>query len=153
MKEFAVRTFALSVSVALLLSACGQPEPETSAPATVEVSDAFCRPTQAGRDVTGCYVTLIASGDDRLVSVASPMAAEAQIHEMKMADGMMRMGELPGGLALPAGEAVALRPGGTHLMVLGLSGPLAPGDQLPITLTFQTAPPRDLNVVVSDPAE
>jgi copper(I)-binding protein len=132
------------------LAACGQPAVE--APAVVEVTDAVCRPTQAGRPVTGCYMTLTASRNDRLVSVAFSGAERGEIHEMSMADGMMRMAELPDGLPLPAGEAVQLRPGGEHIMLLGLDQPLAEGERLALTLTFEQAAPQTVEASVAQPA-
>lgn len=132
-----MKTFAPALLLACLaLVSCGGSSP-AEGPALVEAREAMCRPTPRGRDVTACYVTLTASQNDRLVSVATPLAAEAQIHEMKTEGGIMRMAELPDGLALPAGEAVSLRPGAEHIMVLGLKQPLAEGDQLLLTLTFE----------------
>lgn len=131
------------------LAACA---PKPAAPATVQVADAVCRPAAPGRDVTGCYVTLTASAADRLVSVSSPTARAVQIHEMKSADGMMQMSELPNGLPLPAGEAVALAPGGEHLMYLGATVPLTAGGTLPLTLTFEHAPAQTVSFRIGQPA-
>ena len=141
----------LLIPAALLaLTACNQtPVPE--APAVVTTTDALCRPTPNGRPMTGCYLTLTASRDDRLIAVSSPIAGEGQIHEMKVADGMMSMAELEDGLALPAGEAVALRPGGNHIMLLALKQPLAEGEQVSLTLTFEHAPPMGIRALVGQP--
>lgn len=134
----------------LMLAACDRgPAPE--ALAVVATSDALCRPTPNGRDATGCYLTLTASRDDRLVSVSSPLAGEGQIHEMKVADGMMSMAELKDGLPLPAGESVSLRPGGNHIMLIGLKQPLVAGDQVSLTLTFEHAPTMGIRAVVGQP--
>lgn len=138
------------LGLALAVSACGQPAAE--APAVVEVTDAFCRPTQAGRAVTGCYMTLTASRNDRLVSAAFAGAERVEIHEMTTTDGMMRMAELPDGLPLPAGEAVQLKPGSNHIMLLGLTQPLAEGERLSMSLTFEQAVPYEVNVVIAQPA-
>ena len=135
----------------LTLAACSQaPVPET--PAVVTTTDAVCRPTPNGRPMTGCYLTLTASRDDRLVAVSSPVAGEGQIHEMKVANGMMSMAELEDGLALPAGEAVALRPGGNHIMLIGLKQPLVAGEQVSLTLTFEHAPAMGIRARVGQPA-
>ena len=134
----------------LILAGCSQPaEPE--APATVQIADATCRPTLNGRDVTGCYVTLTASRDDRLVSIGAPLAGMAQVHEMKIEDGMMKMAELKDGLPLPAGEAVQLKPGGNHMMLMGLKQPLIAGEQVSITLTFEHAQPMGIRALVAQP--
>ena len=138
-------------TLVLALAGCGQP-PEPDAPATVSVTDATCRPTPNGLDVTGCYVTLTASEDDRLVSISAPQAGMAQVHEMKVEDNVMKMAELKDGLALPAGEAVSLSPGGNHLMLMGLKQPLVAGDQVSITLNFEHAQPVGIRALVAQPA-
>ena len=134
----------------LAVSACSQP-PSAVGPARMQVSEVLCRPTPKGRDVTACYVTLTASQNDRLVSVSTPVAAEGQIHEMKVEGGMMRMAELPEGLPLPAGEAVSLRPGAEHIMLIGLTQPMAEGDQIPLTLTFEKAATLGARAAVRTP--
>ncbi|MES2833790.1 MAG: copper chaperone PCu(A)C [Pseudomonadota bacterium] len=133
------------------LAAC-QPAAPQSDLAQVEVTDAVCRPTPNGRDVTGCYLTLTASTNDRLVSVATPAAATAQVHEMKTEGGMMMMAELKDGLPLPAGEAVSLKPGGNHIMLMGVTAPLKAGDAVSLTLTFEHAAPLGVHAVVGQPA-
>ncbi|HYD29012.1 copper chaperone PCu(A)C [Brevundimonas sp.] len=118
----------------------------------VEISGALCRPTPVGRRTTGCYLTLTASTDDRLLTVASPVAGRAQIHESRMESNMMMMRELEGGLPLPAGQAVELKPGGNHIMLLGVAEPLKAGDTVPLTLTFASAAPVEVTAAVGQPA-
>lgn len=140
----------LSVSV---LAACGQPASTGKAGAgPVAVADAVCRPTPRGRQVTGCYLTLTAPQADTLVSVASPVSALAQIHEMRMESNMMMMRELEAGLPLPAGQAVSLAPGGNHIMLMGVTEPLTTGQTVQLTLTFASAPPVEVNATVGQPA-
>lgn len=141
----------LLIPVALLALAGCSPAADPDALASVAVVDATCRPTLNGRDVTGCYVTLTASRDDRLVSVAAPLAATAQVHEMKIEDGMMKMAELKDGLALPAGEAVSLQPGGDHIMLMGLTQPLTAGQEVPLAFTFEHAQPVQVRARVAQP--
>ena len=138
---------------ALTLAACGQsgPSDKTGAAGPVAVSDALCRPTPKGRQVTGCYLTLTAPVADTLVSVASPVAALAQVHEMRMESNMMMMRELEAGLPLPAGQAVSLAPGGNHIMLMGVTEPLRAGDTVPLTLTFATAAPVEITATVGQP--
>lgn len=141
---------SLSVCV---LAACGQPASTGKAGAgPVVVADAVCRPTPKGRQVTGCYLTLTAPQADTLVSVASPVAALAQVHEMRMESNMMMMRELEAGLPLPAGQAVALAPGGNHIMLMGVTEPLATGQTVQLTLTFANAAPVDVTAAVGQPA-
>ena len=137
----------------LALAACGQPassgKADTAGP--VGVTGAICRPTPTGRQVTACYLTLTAPAADTLVSVASPASALAQIHEMRMESNMMMMRELEEGLALPAGQAVALAPGGNHIMLMGVTEPLKTGDSVPLTLTFARAAPVEVTATVGQP--
>ena len=88
---------------ALSLGACSQ---TADTPASVAVTDAWCRPTPPAAPVAGCYLTLTASGADRLVSVESPAAERTEIHSMSMENGVMHMAKLEDGLDLPAGTAV-----------------------------------------------
>ena len=148
-------TLILSALAALSLSACGQPAEkaaETSAaPGTVTVADAWCRPTPNGAKVGGCYVTLTAGSDDRLLSVSTALAESAQIHEMKMENGVMSMSELKNGLPLPAGQKVELKPGSTHIMLMGLRDPLVDGGVASFTLTFEKAPAIGIHAAVKQP--
>jgi copper(I)-binding protein len=90
-------------------------------------------PAQKG---TGAFLTITSSVDARLVGVASPAAKIAEIHATEVKDGVMQM-EAIDALALPAGKPVAFRPGGHHVMLLGLVKPLKAGEKVPITLTVE----------------
>lgn len=118
-------------------------------PAAVHAERSWARATAPGQSVGGAYVTLTSPSDDRVVSATSPVAAKAELHEMSMDGGVMRMRELPNGLALPAHQAVALAPGGIHLMLVGLKQPLAVGQTIAVQLRFLHGPPLDLNVQVA----
>ncbi|MCC7327992.1 MAG: copper chaperone PCu(A)C [Burkholderiales bacterium] len=101
----------------------------------VTVADAWIRGTVPGQMATGAFMQLTSSTDTALVGVASPAAKVAEIHEMAMAGGVMKMRAIDK-LALPAGKAVELQPGGYHLMLMQLVQPLKAGDSVPLTLTF-----------------
>ena len=135
----------------LTLAACGGGDSVPEGPAVVQAEDAWCRPTPNGVLVGGCYVTLVSSRDDRLVSVASPLSQVVEIHEMRMDGDMMRMGQLENGLPLPAGETVQMRPGAEHLMLMALSAPLAEGETVPLTLTFEDAAEVTVEAQVRQP--
>lgn len=135
------------------LSACGQPAdaPETAKTASVAVTDAWCRASPNGAKAGGCYAALLASTDDRLTGGSTPRAAELQVHEMSTAGGVMRMGQMKDGLPLPAGETVSLAPGGAHIMLIGLTGPLVAGETVPLTLRFAAAPEVTVQAQVRAP--
>jgi copper(I)-binding protein len=107
----------------------------------IEVSGAFSRATLPGAPVAGGFLTLNNKGatDDLLVSASAPIAAETQLHEMAMEGDVMKMRQLAGGIPVPAGESVMLKPGGLHIMFMGLNTSLAEGDVVPVTLTFEQA--------------
>ncbi len=134
------------------LAACERPASDLAEMSIVRATDAVCRPTPQGRQVTGCYLTLTASRNDTLTAVDSPAGALAQIHASNMENNMMVMYELEGGLPLPAGEAVGLAPGGTHIMLLGVREPLVTGDTVPLNLTFANARPVEIAATVGQPA-
>lgn len=107
--------------------------------AQTTATDPWVRGTVAQQKATGLFVTLTSAQGGRLVSARSPVAAMVEIHEMKMEGDLMRMRALDAGLPLPAGQAVQLRPGGYHIMLMGLKQPLNAGDTVPVTLVIEGA--------------
>lgn len=105
----------------------------------VDVQNAWARATVKGQMATGAFMTLTAKDDTKLVGVASPVAGVGQVHEMKMDAGVMKMAEVKGGLDLPAGKAVELKPGGFHVMLMDLKEPLVKDSSVPVTLMFKDA--------------
>ena len=107
--------------------------------APVEVQDAWVRAAVPGQSGTGAFMKLTAHAGLRLVGVTTPVAAVAEVHEMKMEGDTMRMRELAGGLELPAGKTVELKPGGYHVMLMDLKGAMTKGATVPMTLKFEDA--------------
>lgn len=105
------------------------------------IAHPWSRQTAPGQTVGGGFfvVTNSAAKDDKLVSVTSPVATEVQLHTMSMDGGVMRMRQVTSGLAVPAHGKLELKPGGFHVMFLGLKAPFALGAKVPATLTFQRA--------------
>jgi len=124
----------LMVAAALLLTSVVAAAGDGGA---VAVSQAWARATVPGQMATGAFMTLTASASTQLVGVASPVAGVAQLHVMKMDNGVMKMAPLQGGLELPAGKAVALRSGGYHIMLMDLKAPLKKGSTVSLTLIFK----------------
>ncbi len=121
------------------------------ASAQVQVSDAWVRATVAGQTSSGAFMTVTADSDSKLLSVKSPVAKDVQIHEMSMKDDVMRMGPVDS-VALPAGKAIKLDPEGYHVMLMGLTGQIQQGDQVPLTLTVENAKGEKQTVEVTAPA-
>ncbi|MFG0865264.1 copper chaperone PCu(A)C [Pseudomonas sp. FYR_7] len=102
------------------------------------VSEAWVRASVPHQQSTGAFMTITASSDSKLVSVASPVAKTVQVHEMNMNGDVMGMREVKA-VALPAGKPVTLDPNGLHVMLMGLNDQVKEGQQVPLTLTVETA--------------
>ena len=118
----------------LLLTALGS----ASAWAQVKVEQAWARATVQGQKATGAFMKITAAQATQLVAVSTPAAGVAEIHELKMDGRVMKMRAMPA-LDLPANQAVELKPGGYHLMLMDLKTPLAKDGSLALTLTFRDA--------------
>jgi copper(I)-binding protein len=103
----------------------------------VRIVDAYVPRPPVG-DVTALYLTLRNDGAeaDTLLAVASNASARGTLHDMEQANGQMRMVRIDGGIVVPPGETVSLRPGGRHGMLEGLSRELEPGSTLDVILRF-----------------
>lgn len=109
-----------------------------SAQSPVQVQDAWARATVANQSATGAFMKLTAPAAARLVEARSPVAGIVEVHEMKLEGDVMRMRAVPA-LPLPAGQTVELKPGGLHVMLMDLKGPVKAGDAVPLTLVFEGA--------------
>ena len=107
--------------------------------AQTTVTEAWIRGTVPQQKATGLFAQITSAQGGRLVSASSPAAGVVEIHEMSMEGDVMKMRALPGGLALPAGKAVALKPGGFHVMLMDLKQALKAGDSVPVTLVVEGA--------------
>jgi periplasmic copper chaperone A len=110
----------------------------------------WTRATPAGARVAGGYLVIENRGSepDRLLGGASEAGTAVEVHEMSEADGIMRMRALPGGIVIPVGGTVELKPGGLHLMITGLKRQLAEGEMVKVTLSFEKAGRIDLEFEV-----
>lgn len=73
---------------------------------------------------------------DRLLGMATPAASMAMLHEMKMEGDVMKMRALTS-LDVPAGAIVELKPGTSHIMLMGMKAPLKAGDTVQLELRFE----------------
>jgi copper(I)-binding protein len=122
-----------------------------ASPETISVTEAWARPTIGKGRTTAAYMTLTNTGqtDDVLKAAKSQNAASVEVHETKMTDeGVMQMRPLEEGLPIAAGGTAVLKPGGLHVMVLGLAEAIEEGDELPLTLEFANAGPVEIMVPV-----
>jgi copper(I)-binding protein len=119
--------------------------------AQVNVEDGWARATVQGQKATGAFMKITAPQTTRLVSVVTPVAGVAEIHEMKMDNGVMKMRALPEGLDLPANKSVELKPGSYHLMLMDLKAPLMKDSSVALTLTFKDAKGKETQQQISVP--
>ncbi len=113
----------------------------------IQVKDPWTRATVPGQKVGGVYMKLIAREPLRLTGVRTKMAETAELHQMKMEEGMMRMRPLQF-LDLPARKTVMLAPGGNHIMLFDLKQSLVAGQKIRLELVVQDASKRERRVVV-----
>lgn len=101
----------------------------------------WTRATPGGAKVGGAYLKITNTGTepDRLIGGTLPLATAVEVHEMSMADGVMKMRKLDKGLEIKPGETVELKPGGFHIMFTGLKEGLKQGEPIKGTLQFEKA--------------
>jgi periplasmic copper chaperone A len=138
--SFKSLAFAAGLAVSTALAQTGE----------LQISSPWARATPGNAENGAAYVTILSPAADRLVSVLSPVAKKAELHTMSMAGMVMQMRPLAG-LDIPAGQPVTLKPGGDHVMLLGLNRPLREGQSFPLTLTFENAGAREVMVAVGKP--
>ena len=110
-----------------------------AAHAQVNISEPWVRGTVAAAKATGAFMRIQAEQDVRLVAGASPVAGVVEIHEMAMDGDVMKMRQLKDGLPIAKDTTAELKPGGYHVMLMELKHPLAAGETVPLTLTFEDA--------------
>ncbi len=134
------------MAAAAVLSLCAV----TAALAQVKVENGWARATVQGQMATGAFMKLTAPQATRLVAVSTPVAGVAEIHEMKMDGGVMKMRGIPA-LDLPANQTVELKPGSFHLMLMDLKAPLMKDASIALTLTFKDTKGKETQQQVSVP--
>jgi periplasmic copper chaperone A len=107
---------------------------------SLSIDHPFARATPPGAKSGGAYFVVENASliPDKLIGVASPAAGSAEMHQMAMEGGVMKMRAVPV-LEIPPRGKLELKPGGYHLMLLDLKQPMRAGDKVPLTLTFQNA--------------
>jgi len=115
----------------------------------VQIENAYTRATVPGQMAAGGFMKIENKGAaDQLISASSPVAGEVQLHEMAMDGNVMKMRQVKD-IAVPAGGAVELKPGGLHLMFMNIKAPLAAGQTVPVKLKFAKAGEVEVKVPVN----
>ena len=137
------------IALLLIVGSSGQLRAQAPQGKTITVADAWARATPKGSTTAVIYMTAINNGQDadRLLGATTPMAEKVQLHSNTNDNGIMKMRELTS-IEIEAGKEVALKPGGTHAMLVGLKQPLIAGQSFPLTFEFEKAGKIDVTVSV-----
>lgn len=125
-----------------------------TAPAFAEgimVKDAYVRSSTPSSPTGAAFMMLTneTDTDDRLIAASSDVSKRVELHtHTEDANGVMRMGEIEGGIAIAAGEMHAMKRGGDHVMFMGLTAPLEQGSEIAVTLTFEKAGEVEVKIPV-----
>lgn len=109
--------------------------------AELEILHPHSRAPLSNARVTGGYLTIKNNGldSDKLLAVKVEFAEKAELHEMKIESGVMKMREVKHGFSIPAGQSVTLFSGGNHIMFVNLKDKLVVGDKRKAVLVFENA--------------
>ncbi len=133
-----LRHFPIVCAVAMSVAGCGGTPAE-------KVTDARVRLPAVKANPGAAYFTLHGgAADARLVDVSSPQAVRAEMHDMTMAGGMMKMVRMESGVAIPAGGKVSFASGGKHVMLFDMNPKVKPGDSVTLTLTYADGRTREV---------
>jgi periplasmic copper chaperone A len=152
-----IRSRALLIGAAVvmgggLLAGCGSGSEATDSTASVTVNDAWIRATDG--PMTGIFgiIANTTDSDITIESASNSASAMTEIHEMVMIDGEMKMQEKAGGVVIPAGSTITLQPGGDHIMAMGMTAPVVPGDEVQVTLNLSTGQSLEFTAVAKQSA-
>lgn len=152
----------LSLSMVVMITAITACQPAPPAGPDIQIDDAWARPSRpmmasgqqadsstAALTTSAVYFTLRNTGgrSDTLTAASSDVAGTVEIHESRMEDDVMRMRQLQS-IEIPAGESVTFKPGGLHVMLIGLTRQLAVGDAFALTLDLSESGERSIQVTV-----
>jgi hypothetical protein len=170
--QFRNRRAAMLLTALLVLllaaTACTQPPLAPAASQGVNAQNVWARPAkmmgsmpmegdeqqmQHGGANSAVYMVLANGGAeaDSLVAAQADVSNAIEIHETKMEGDVMRMQQVEGGIQVPAGGQVELKPGGLHVMLIGLTRDLNVGDTFPLTLEFASGAKLQVEAEVRQP--
>jgi len=115
----------------------------------LSLEQAWARATPPRAKNGAAYVTITNHGAmaDKLIAAATDAAAKAELHTHIMTDGVMKMRQIPS-IAVPAHGSTQAKPGGDHIMLMGLKKSLKAGEEISLTLTFEHAGPITIKVPI-----
>lgn len=152
MKLFKEIVFASALTLASLISMPGAFAHEIKI-GDLTISHPWSRQSPMGADVSAGFMKITNNGatDDKLISATADIAPMVQLHDMKMEGDVMKMFEVEGGIAIPAGKTVELKPKSLHIMFMKMEKQPAVDTMFKGTLTFEKAGKVDVEYEVVDP--
>ncbi|MFD6856553.1 copper chaperone PCu(A)C [Rhodococcus sp. NPDC060090] len=145
------RTPLLLTAAAVLVAGCSTDSDNTVTADSLVVSSSWAKAADSG--MTAAFAELENTGDEdvHIVSATSPSAGSTELHEMVAVDGgAVMMRESESGFVVEARSVHSLAPGGDHLMLMDLTGPIVPGADVSFTLTFDDGSTKDFTAQVRD---
>ena len=97
---------------------------------------------------SAAYGEIQSNTNDRLVQVSSSVASVVELHEHIHDNGIMRMREVEGGLALTAKQSMIMKPGGYHIMLISLHEPLKAGETMDLSLKFESGKLIEISIPI-----
>lgn len=119
----------------------------------LQIIQPWARASAGHGNAGAAFMTIVNSGDeeDRLISASTAVAKKTEVHETTSENGVMKMRMVKGGLTVPAGGKVELKPMGLHVMMMGVTEKLVEGKTLALTLVFEKAGSVELAVPIAGP--
>jgi copper(I)-binding protein len=150
--SLALLLFAAVYSTALVTGTAVQAGEKTYAAGPMVIDRAWAAETPRVAKTGAVYFTMANGGikADYLIFVTSPRAQSVVLHAHRMVGNVMQMAAVFG-IAIPPNQTVALKPGGRHVMLIGLTKPLKDGDKIPLTLSFKNSGSVQIIAVVGLP--
>ena len=142
--------FVKIMAIVLVLSAVAACSSSVDGPELI-ITEAWGRPSAMMKGNGAVYMLIENKGnqDDRLISASSSVADTVELHETKMVDGVMKMKHVMG-IDLVAGETAELKPGGYHIMLIGINEMFEVGSTISVTLSFENSDDVTLEVDIRE---
>lgn len=152
MRLFKEVAFAAALTLGALVNLTGAQAHEIRIGDLV-IGHPWSRQSPMGAGVAAGFLTITNTGkeEDRLIKATAAVSPNVQLHDMKMDGDVMKMVEIPGGIAIAPGATVELKPMSLHIMFMDLKAPVKEGESFAGTLTFEKAGTVDVQYEVMAP--
>lgn len=132
-----LKNLFITATIALLMPMAAM----ANSHANLAFSHSWIKLPVPGMKMTGGFINITNNGteDEQFIAAHSDISKVVELHTMVMVDGVMKMRAVDGGWTIPAGETITLKPGGDHIMFIGLQQHLQEGDMITLQLEFKHA--------------